>query len=444
MTASQNHPINCGEADSEFAFNFAKQTIDQRSADLIVSTEYKVLVPGSSSTATIGDTSYSRVVADVAGTNARLDLSYRLGRITGLRAAQSSNASILSPSANDPLLFEYAGDGTAKLTVELANGEKITTPFSSQTVTSQTQDVFTSFAPGSLSRHLFDQIRLYANGSTSSPNHYAIYSTFNQAADTYEKSTGFWGAALDWSGMMVNKSGSGGVTRVTAITPHHAIGSAHYAPQIGDVIVFCDSNNQTASRTISDRRLLVDNPDLSEAGIPSGFDSVVVKFSEPLPTLVKKYKTLPTNYADYAPINVGLPYSNNASLQSSRMIYCPIISTSHYRWDANWPLQRSNRYAYINQISEFGLVNFRPAVNAPNDFSDYSGITSGLRGGDSGGPCFLIINGELVLTNCLTASSGGPLHASFLGEIQAAIDSLGPGGQTYETVDLSQFTNFAS
>jgi hypothetical protein len=79
-----------------------------------------------------------------------------------------------------------------------------------------------------------------------------------------------------------------------------------------------------------------------------------------------------------------------------------------------------------------------------NNFPNYNGVPSGIRGGDSGGPCFFIINGELALGHCFLGGNGGPFHPSFLSQIQAALDTLGPGGQTYQTVDLSEFTNFAS
>jgi hypothetical protein len=116
-------------------------------------------------------------------------------------------------------------------------------------------------------------------------------------------------------------------------------------------------------------------------------------------------------------------------------------------------LQRSGRFSYAYKFRELvyqpvlteGFVETYSSVCYPDrELPDYSGQGSGLGGGDSGGPAFFIINGELVLILCFVGIGGGPLHFSFLSSIQAALDSLGPGGQTYETIDLSQFTNFAS
>jgi hypothetical protein len=422
VTTSQNHPINCGEADSEFAFNFAKQTIADRSVDVTVTTEFKPLFGSSESSVVLGDTNYLRNTPSIAGTSARLNLEYRQDKFPRVRATSSSNLAVLAPAAGDPLLFEYQSTGSAVLGFELSNGERFAKSVTASITSSPTVDTFVSFVSGSLGQHIDQQTRARANGSTSSPEHYPIYSTYNQTTNTYAKNAGCWAADLDFSGMTVNRVGSVPAGRVSAITPHHAIGAAHYGPEVGDVIYFCDANNQTVSRTVSARE------DFSDS------DSCIVRFSQALPGTVKTYKTLPANWQDYAPI---------ANSAGDRTFNWPILITSHYRWDAEWPLQRSNRFVYISEIyRNLGtVILFR---RSSPDFADYDGSPSGIRGGDSGGPCFFIINGELVLVHCFFGANGGPFQPAYLAQIQAAIDTLGPGGQTYETVDLSGFTNFAS
>jgi hypothetical protein len=425
VIASRNHPVNCGDADSEFSRTNPKRTIAQRSADIEFVTEYSPLTPGGLSEVTIGDTLYLRADADLAGTNKRIVVSYLPERLNAVRSTQSSNESILSPTV-DPLLFAYEDSGTASLTVELTDGE-ILTKVASTTVDESQPDQFVSFVPGSLGRHIYDQVRLYANNATTAPQHYALFSTFNQQTNAYVKNTDSWAASLNWTGMMVNKVGSPGVTRVTAITPHHAIGASHYGPEAGDVIYFCDENNQTVARTISARTDLGGNT-----------DCCIVRLSEALPAQVKTYKTLPANWEDYAPVNQESPIE-------TRIKNWPIVVTSHYRWDAEWSGQRSGRFAYVYTTSRSSnFILFNPAQDVVNNFPNYNGVPSGIRGGDSGGPCFFIINGELALVHCFLGGNGGPFHPSFLSQIQAALDTLGPGGQTYQTVDLSEFTNFAS
>jgi hypothetical protein len=437
MTPSRNHPINCGTATSQFARANPKQTIAQRSADLSFVSEPQTITPSSTQSVTLGDINYSRANFALAGTNLRVQLDYLVGQFNRIKQITSSNPSVLSVSTTDPMLLEYQSAGQSRITVELADGEQITSQVTATQSPPGFTDTFVSFVPGSLGKHVFDQMRLYANNTTLPPQHYRIYSTFNFTQNIYEKNTSGWAAALDFSGMMVNKTGSPGVTRVSAITPHHAIGASHYGPEVGDVIYFCDQNNQTIARTVSARTDLGGNT-----------DSCIVRFSQALPPTVKTYRTLPSNYLDYAPVN-------RADL-ARRCTYWPLIATSHYRWDAEWPLQRQGRFAYVYHSgmgkdgvfqSSPGILHFiffSPATATPNSFPNYNGVPSGIRGGDSGGPCFYVINGELVLIQCFFGGNGGPFIPSFRAQIQAALDTLGPGNQTFETVDLSAFTNFAN
>jgi hypothetical protein len=242
---------------------------------------------------------------------------------------------------------------------------------------------------------------------------------------------------LDFSGLLVNKTGSGGVNNVTAITPHHAIGVAHYAPSSGDVLYFCDANNQTVARTVQ------------SVGFVASQDCAIIRFNEALPSTVKKYKTFPSNFKDYLPLNRNFydVWGNASSFYGG---FLPIVVTSHYRWDADWPLQRSNRFSYFYQTTIMrdalnGVsMAFVPAWAEPNNFPDYNGQPSGIRGGDSGSPCFFIVNNDLVLVHSQTSGGGGTVYPSYLSSIQAKINELGPSGQTYETVDLSGFTDFSS
>jgi hypothetical protein len=437
MTPSRNHPINCGTATSQFARTNPKQTIAQRSADLSFVSESQLITPSSTESVTLGDINYSRANFFVAGTNLRVQLDYLVGQFNRIKQITSSNPSVLSVSTTDPMLLEYQSAGQSRITVELADGEQITSQVTATQSPPGFTDTFVSFVPGSLGKHVFDQMRLYANNTTLPPQHYRIYSTFDTATNTYQQNAQGWAAALDFSGMMVNKSGSPGVTRVSAITPHHAIGASHYGPEVGDVIFFCDQNNQTVSRTVSARTDLAGNT-----------DCCLIRFSQPLPSTVKTYRTLPSTYRDYAPIN--------RSDLARRCTFWPIIVTSHYRWDAAWPLQRSGRFPYFyhsrsgkdgvfaSSPGDLHFIFFSTANAFPNDFPAYNGEESRLRGGDSGGPCFYVINGELVLVQCLLGGNGGPFIPSFRAQIQAALDTLGPGNQTFETVDLSGFTNFAN
>jgi len=164
VTASQNHPINCGAADSEFAFNFAKQTIADRSVDVTVTTELKPLFGSSESSFVLGDINYLRNTPSIAGTGARLNLEYRQEKFSRVRATSSSNPAVLAPAAGDPLLFEFQSTGSAVLGFELSNGERFAKSVAASTTSSPTVDTFVSFVTGSLGQHIEAQTRARANG----------------------------------------------------------------------------------------------------------------------------------------------------------------------------------------------------------------------------------------------------------------------------------------
>jgi hypothetical protein len=436
---SVNHAINCGVATtSSFARQFAKQTVANRTADLQFSFEYTPISSPQTINTTIGDINYVRNTSSTSSTNTRVQVNYLPEKLATIKSIESGNTNILSKSISDPNLFEYQSSGSTPITVTFNTNEKITKLANASIVeASKSQDTFQNFSVGSLGYHIFNQMRQYADGSTDYPQHLQIYSNFDYTNNKYTKNINCWAGRLDFSGVTVNHSGGeGSIRNLSAITPYHAIGAEHFAPLIGDTYYFCDSNNQTVIRTVQ-----------NVINVPAR-DCCVVRFSEALPSSVKKYKTLPSNYLNYLPIN-RMVYNYYDVIEQWRGSYIPIVCMSHYRWDAEWPLQRLNRYAYVyqtdylNNLSTLLLSYSFPANSYPNDFSNYDGVPSGVQGGDSGSPLFFIINNDLVIAYHHQGAASGYLHASYLDGIQNAINTLGPSGYSYGTVDLSQFTSFA-
>jgi hypothetical protein len=380
-----------------------------------------------------------------------------------IKSVKSSNTSILSnPDPINPLKLFYQSNGTVSVEVELTSGEKCADSFTTYTESlSPTVYTFNNYLSGSLASHIYSQISSIANGSTSSPSHYQLYSTFNQSSNTFVKNSGFWASSLDFSGVSVNKVGSGGVTGVVMVTPRHAIGAAHYAPPydpnggpiVGDKIYFCDPLNNTIERTV----VSVVNSATS--------DSRIIKFDSDVPQSIKKYKLLPSNWKNYFPVDAVVSINPRYNLYTYRAAqFVPIIAMSHYRWDNDWTLQRSNRYAYIYQSGiQWTVMSPNPETRAlggggyvgssyfGGQFNDYSGSPSGIRGGDSGLPCFYTINGELIFAyKHLNGdpSTGSIINSWLLSEdltnIQNAINSLGSEGHSLQTVNLSGFTDFSS
>jgi hypothetical protein len=452
ISASQNHPINCGLATtSSFSRQFAKKTVANRAIDVVAFEVNRANgTLNESSTETIGDAVYNKNTFSQTVTDCSVNIAPVKQQLERVISIESSNTSILAnPQPNDPFYLAYQADGTVSIVVTLSNNEKAATSFQTKTKTPAPVYVFNNHVVGSLSKHILNQAEAIANNSTSPPNHYPIYSTFNQQSNVYLKNSGFYANSLDFSGITVNKVGSGGVTSVTAITPRHAIGAAHYPPEVNDVMYFCDSNNQTVARTVVNR------------SFSNSSDSVIVKFDQDLPPTVKKYKFLPASWSNFIPINY--PEIIAPSLPASSIPWysgyaVPLVITSHYRWDENWPLQRSNRYAYIVPSFVSYFINNAQRSNANiagfpagfltepnvNKFANYNGDGSGIQGGDSGLPCFYIINNDLTLVMKHTGAANGAMLSDFLGDINTSISLLGAEGHNIQTIDLSGFTNFSS
>jgi len=441
-----NYPIDCGVATtSEFARQFAKQTVSDRSVDVFTTPSMRGVESATGvSTETIGDIVWSKESFDLSVSDCIVSIVGRV-YLHEIRSIKSLNTNILSnPSLEDPFRLAYQSSGTTSVEVELSNGEKYVSGFQAYTESASPVYIFQNYLSETLSKHILDQFLAIANGTTSSPNHYPIYSTFNFTNNIFVKNSGFWANSLNFSGVSVNKQGSGGVTSVTMVTPRHAIGAAHYAPIVGDKMYFCDENNNTIEKTI----IAVQNT--------SG-DSTIVKFDSDVPSTVKKYKFFPSNWKNYFPQDFypaihpiyNISYTRSAT-------YVPFIVMSHYRWDEDWPLQRPNRYAYIyigniiwptypdGSVAKASLAGGYATNEFGGVFSDYNGEPSGIRGGDSGLPCFYIVNGDLIFAMKHFYPATGSFLSDFLTDIQNAINSVGSEGYSLQFVDLSEFTDFSS
>lgn len=441
-----NYPLNCGLADSAFSRSFSKGRLAERTGDAVIIVQDKILDGSVSVPLVVDDVKYDRVTPALVGTSLEVDVEFRPSRFKTIKTITTRDPQFAAPTETFGY-FDYVDSGLARFIVEFDDGEKLATSFVLKTEQGATADIFNSFVDGSLCQHLVNEIEQYADGSTSSPLHYAYYSTFDFQNNVFSKNSACWAAGIDLSATSVKTTGGNvpsGV--VNAITPHHAIGSWHYsptAPNVGSTVFFCGNDNTTVSRTVSHR---------IDVGDVYGWDLFVIRFSEPLPPSISPYKTLPSAWSNYAP--EGMIFT---PLESPRGNW-PVIVTSHYRWDAAWPLQRNGRFVYIYNgsriLTPFGTswmnplglpsVGFVPAEAGALSFPDYTGIPSGIRGGDSGGPAFIVINGQPVLMCLLQTATSGKFLPAARSDIQTALDTLGPGGQTFSTVDLSEFTNFAT
>jgi hypothetical protein len=441
MNDARHHPINCGITDSVFLRTFTKQSVNQRSFDIALQYEPRLLQEGNIEPVILNDTNLLRSTQNVTVNDARIIVLPFMNRKAFLKKVKSSNTNIFFTGSPDSPLFFNNSTGSCLLSAELDTGETQVITAIAQASSPQTVDTFVSFVENSLCYHIYNEMFELCNNSTTKPNHYGYYNIYNTSNEQFTKNPNCWFSEFDLSGVCV-ATGSGNTRMCVAITPHHAIGIKHgsFHPQIGESVFFVANDNSVVSRVVQN------------VSYVSNFDCSVIRFNNSLPDNINKYKLLPSNVSSFLPNNRNF-YNSNGSIQSSvQMHRCPVIVVSHYIADPSYTLQRNNRFVYVRDVDEAitDLGQGKISGNYSTHFPNYNGFFEGdtwlspIRGGDSGGPCFAVINQELVLLGShITAFSTGSLCA-FLTEIQNTINTLGPSGQTIQTVDLSSFTDFSS
>lgn len=450
MQNSSNHPIDCGFVTTEtFPLSWEKQDISSRSFDLQAIQQPRILTNGTTSQVQVGDTNYLRNIAPVSVNDYSILPIFRDEKTGSIDFISSNNPAIANNSNEKDNLMSHISVGTVGITVGLSSGEKAGIGITTSESSGDTVDEFSSFATGSLIKNADDKILELKLGSTQAPEHYAAYSIYNISSGSFQRNENFWLNDYNFSGVCVETAGSN--TRMcVAITPWHALAINHFSfhPQVGETVKFCTQSNETISRTV-DSFLRV-----------GSLDCVVVKFTTALPESVKKYKMLPLASGNYLPTNKNI-YRSTDIFRKQRARLFPIIVCSHYLSESSYTLTRNNRFFYLhraetivfeeNDIYDLGYESSPLALNSRfmqhssfSSDSGYSGYGTNIIGGDSGGPIFSIVNNDLVLL----ASNIGTNYAlnlcKYLTEIQNTINTLGPSGQTIQTIDLSGFTNFSS
>lgn len=169
--------------------------------------------------------------------------------------------------------------------------------------------------------------------------------------------------------------------------------------------IYVAADNTVHTRTVVDRRFI-------------GPDTSIVKYDSPLPGTITPALLLPDNAAGYLP---------NISATNTVAVFITD--------------QEKNAL-----VADLTFRNIGGTARPPEDLQrqEFHEITVN---GDSGSPCFLIIDGALVLIGPLSTAS--PVMRSYSSAnralVQAAVDEMdGGAGSTIATVDLSGFPNYSA
>jgi len=247
----------------------------------------------------------------------------------------------------------------------------------------------------------------------------SIFSTQNASTSSFIRNTNCWAYDIDLTCFSPWNSNGSNQQAGTLITPRHIVYAKHFEYGIGTRVWFITKTNQIVSRT-----------------------------------LVAKYDTVPPDYDD---ICIGALDSDVPSSIS----YCKFLP---YSLSANIP----NKYFAdsLEQIPVIRTNQFKEAMVGDLSFFSYSpyyaysicqtpvlpqriSFYKDVIGGDSGSPCFIIINNEpVILTLWHFGGSGyGPNYTALQSGINDGLSALDIQTGTYTgyrvtNISLSGFTSF--
>jgi hypothetical protein len=313
---------------------------------------------------------------------------------------------VVAATNNAPGVVTFDGSGTATfvapgtedltITVSALGAKRLT--FDVTQVGGQVFNQFVDFTAGSLAKSTRDALLALLTGLTapifdgvggaSTP----LANIFN--ADGTRNTSGWWGS-IDLTAIPQDSNPNG-----VLITPQDMIFANHYGAYTS---YFQDNAGNSYTREI-----------LASQNI-AGTDILVATLTAPLPSAITPMKILPANLASYLPELVNF---------SS---YYPAVFT-------NQDKKLLVRVLENIRDGSFGFMGASPDAAL-------SGWYYPVRGGDSGSPACLLINGALSLLNCWLSTGGGPFCGNYIPQINAILSTNG-SPYSVSTTDLSAFSTF--
>jgi hypothetical protein len=287
-----------------------------------------------------------------------------------------------------------------------------------------------SFKIGSLGAHVTAQLSTLTSGKTpgSSAQQCFLSNNANPAAPAVGRNTASLAASLDFTGTSVcgyPGFNSGSYFPGHLISSRHILCAEHVKLGVGTTIAFLDSLGAYQLATVTSGALVAGSKDIWVGYLTWQAGSA--------PSNLHRYKMLPSNYASYI--------SSCLSGLSKPVSTLPVLTrTVHDQAGNGQGLGWWNISALGGYNSAFKTVfSGGASLSASNPFSMWSGD---IISGDSGSGVFLVINGELVITQSFYTAAGGDFYADFVSDINSTMTSLAGSAYAVATVSLAAFTQY--
>lgn len=321
-------------------------------------------------------------------------------------------------------------DGTCALTIASPGSKK---KFTRAMLRAGGVDVYDvkSWAAGSLTRHINDQIDAMLAGKTPGSDTQYLFSSavHNYAAPSGTRNPSIFSGSLDLAAFSFTRSGSAVKYPVALISDRHFICATHVGVTVGQTIVWLDNAGDFKSATVVS---------ISNAGIASdtsvGYLSTAITGITPasfLPSTRTTYLPKIPNVVNYGQVthpvlmNLWDDATNQRKLHVGRQARKPV--------------------SYSNDSIAYDSAGYI----AP---SGYAGWSSKVQGGDSSSPVFIPVDDgavKTVLLGCMWQAGITADYADVLANITSAMQSLAQSagdpswaGYAPLTVSLAGFTAY--
>lgn len=298
--------------------------------------------------------------------------------------------------------YQTSGAVTITLTTPTRSYSQSVHTFTSGAKTTRTLTANTS---GSLRAHLIAQTDTRVAGYASIADRHRLWSDWNPGT-SYVRNTSSWVSGVNMTPVAAWNSESAAYGHSwrgqTLVSPRHYIGAAHWAVSTGTVLHFVTSDNTVVARTVTGRQTI------------AGTDIIVGVLDSDVPGTIAFARVLPDAWA--------------AKLPTLALFEYPVVSLDQ------------GQQAWIRELAS--LSSGWVLCQAP-EVSSRIGYYKAAISGDSGSPCFLIVNNAMVLLCTWYGGGGGsgPFITHHRAAINAAMATLG-GGYSLTDVDLSGFTSY--
>jgi hypothetical protein len=287
-----------------------------------------------------------------------------------------------------------------------------------------------NFLAGTLGRHIYDTMAAQVAGKTFSTSSVTPYSSnnYNTTSPAVVRNPAAFTAGLDLSAITVVNGGTYGHPGLL-ISPRHILGADHYVASSPMTWMRPDGTFATAS-VVSRKR--IGSSDISVAYLGAPITGIV------------PFKVLPKDWAKYIPGIIG----KNTTQSGTRF-----TTTGNHPFAQLPVLFKKARagdriHTSVLQAIDSDAFCITASLASVPDIPTLPTIDwgSGAESGDSGGPVFAPVNGEMVLFCTFWLPQGGPFITSSIDDINAAMNSLASaaGDATAYALQHPVLTGFTS